>query len=316
MGVFGNSEWMIPAASVRLEQDWIFSWARNPNALPQDVLSNWDWLPLWWNTLSAKIWLPLGLSLIILFLSLLLNYIKKWTKENDTNLYFLYIPLIFSILFWFFTAPDPRFIGAVPGLYIFLSIYLFYTKINFNIYNQTDYFYYLNKFKFTIFFILFLIVTFFIMFAFKLGTGLGLINILHLSSLLFGLSELGINRNLIKLIILFFIYIFLNNNIKLKNYFLFKLLKIIILFSSLIIFFKYINLDENFPINWEKEPRINTLEKSTSSGLKISIPQTGDRCWLSSLPCTPYYNSELALKKFTIFNLNFFEYGFYIKDFK
>jgi hypothetical protein len=40
-------EWKVTSASIANLNEWIQSWPRNPNALPKQVLANWDWLYPW-----------------------------------------------------------------------------------------------------------------------------------------------------------------------------------------------------------------------------------------------------------------------------
>jgi hypothetical protein len=39
----------------------------------------------------------------------------------DKRLFLLYVPILASLVFWFLTAPDPRFLGVIPVLYLLLS---------------------------------------------------------------------------------------------------------------------------------------------------------------------------------------------------
>jgi hypothetical protein len=36
-----------------------------------------------------------------------------------------YLPLVAAVAFWFVTAPDPRFLGAISGLFLSLSLFIF-----------------------------------------------------------------------------------------------------------------------------------------------------------------------------------------------
>jgi hypothetical protein len=49
--------------------------------------------------------------------------------------------------------------------------------------------------------------------------------------------------------------------------------------------------------DWRPIPEIPLTTQSTSSGLEIFIPITGDQCWDAPLPCAPYLNPSLTLKK-------------------
>ena len=115
--------WAMPQESVKGDADWIYSWARLPGADPATVLGNWNWLRPWLNNLPslAKNLFVIGMVLFGLNIALSCRL-----KVNRTRwlLYLLYVPLVFAILFWFFTAPDFRFLGAVPILFIMISGWL------------------------------------------------------------------------------------------------------------------------------------------------------------------------------------------------
>jgi hypothetical protein len=43
----------------------------------------------------------------------------------------------------------------------------------------------------------------------------------------------------------------------------------------------------------EPIPVAQTVLRTTDSGLKVLMPETGDQCWDAPLPCTPYFNPKL-----------------------
>jgi hypothetical protein len=43
-------------------------------------------------------------------------------------------------------------------------------------------------------------------------------------------------------------------------------------------------------------PKVEMIERSTDSGLRLWVPVTGDQCWDAPLPCTPYFNPDLRLR--------------------
>jgi hypothetical protein len=44
-------------------------------------------------------------------------------------------------------------------------------------------------------------------------------------------------------------------------------------------------------------PQSETKILQTRSGLEVRVPVKGDQCWDAPLPCTPYFNNELELRK-------------------
>jgi hypothetical protein len=115
--------WAMPQESVKGDADWIYSWARLPGADPATVLGNWNWLGPWLNNvpLLAKNLFCAGIILFGLNVILLCR-----AKINRTQAmpYLLYVPLVLALLFWFFTAPDFRFLGAVSTLFIMVPGWL------------------------------------------------------------------------------------------------------------------------------------------------------------------------------------------------
>src|SRR5439155_15277043 len=47
---------------------------------------------------------------------------------------------------------------------------------------------------------------------------------------------------------------------------------------------------------WQPVPRAVLTTRTTASGLAVYVPQKG-QCWDSPLPCTPYFDSRLALRE-------------------
>jgi len=47
---------------------------------------------------------------------------------------------------------------------------------------------------------------------------------------------------------------------------------------------------------WQPVKEVPLVEKVTSSGLVVYTPKTGDQCWDSPLPSTPYFNARLRLR--------------------
>lgn len=116
-------EWAMPIEAVQSEANWIYSWARRPGLPPEQVLGDWQWLGFWFEAIPASI-VTLG---FIILLSILLNlYLacRYRARCRTREPYVLYLPLVASVLFWFVTAPDWRFLGFIPGLLAIVSGWL------------------------------------------------------------------------------------------------------------------------------------------------------------------------------------------------
>jgi hypothetical protein len=107
-------EWQIPRALVLGEANWIRSWARQPWVFWSDVLSSSEWLQPWLNTLPSQVTKPLELTLLALVIigSGYSGRTMIHQKRKYGQWLFLFPPVV-SLVFWFVSAPDPRFSGAL-----------------------------------------------------------------------------------------------------------------------------------------------------------------------------------------------------------
>ena len=121
-------EWAMPIEAVTSETNWIYSWARRPGLHPEQVLGNWHWLEFWIKASPAKGWLMIGSALVLTMLNIYISW-RYGTRRRNQAAYLLHIPLVTSLLFWFTTAPDWRFIGFIPELLAILSGWLFFRHL-------------------------------------------------------------------------------------------------------------------------------------------------------------------------------------------
>ncbi|NDY83482.1 hypothetical protein G3I67_09585 [Orrella sp. NBD-18] len=123
--IFGAADlpWSMPVEFVRFEADLIKSWARMPGVLdPSWALASWAWVPIWIKSMSFWTSLFLGSAVTLMLAAFLLLLVDKMRRVVGV-LSPLYLPLIATLIFWFTTAPDPRFLGSIPVLSIALSIW-------------------------------------------------------------------------------------------------------------------------------------------------------------------------------------------------
>jgi len=106
-------DWIVPHEAAYSDREWILSWARDPTRDADSVLADSDWLRPWLATTFGD---PLVLrSLILGAAGLILSLISapwRWRTVSFRQCLFLVAPIILSLVFWFLTAPDPRFAGA------------------------------------------------------------------------------------------------------------------------------------------------------------------------------------------------------------
>jgi hypothetical protein len=119
-------DWAVPFELVKFEINLIYSWARQPGEMvAQQVLGHWGWIPSWLDTIPIFEKLMFGLATILTsvnFVAVLIQKDRATTK--DYQYLILYLPIWPTFVFWFLTAPDPRFLGAVPALYIGVSLWM------------------------------------------------------------------------------------------------------------------------------------------------------------------------------------------------
>lgn len=129
--MFGAADlpWSMPVEFVKFEADLIKSWARMPGVLdPSWALASWGWVPIWSKAISFWNAFFLGLALTLILTACLLLFVDKMRRLTG-SLSLLYLPLIATVIFWFTTAPDPRFLGSILVLSIGLSIWICATGI-------------------------------------------------------------------------------------------------------------------------------------------------------------------------------------------
>ena len=122
-----NVEWRVPTDTTVDTANWVKSWARKPLADWHEVLGNWNWLNPWFfNLFSNYRFLALTLAIGI-FVAVACIFLKK--KKELANFLIVASLALVGCLFWFFTAPDPRF--GYGYLCSFFGILISYGVYNF-----------------------------------------------------------------------------------------------------------------------------------------------------------------------------------------
>ena len=120
--------WAVEVGVAQNESQLIYAWAKQPGVnLAHEVGTGFGWLPHWLNSVPKTIvFLFVTSTLLLLIASFKPFIVKKELEARKAHL--LLVPIILSLLFWFFTAPDIRFLGAIPVLYFVLSVWCFIQK--------------------------------------------------------------------------------------------------------------------------------------------------------------------------------------------
>lgn len=303
-------EWAIPVDAVRQELMWIYSWARNPGQPVDVVLGNWNWLPIWFKNLPFKLKILFG-SILILNLICLFILVRSQSVKIRLKILLLYIPIISGIVFWFFSAPDYRFLGALAELLLILSILILYLLIN-----QTKaWLKYRNIYLKCTFLSLFLIC-----FAYYLDLRLvhkmmslcldKIYPTLTIQELNWKLEEIYwrlINISLIALFVIIYQWINKNKstNLRSEGYLALGAVSIAIVMQFSLVMGFFINEQ----IGWRLKKKVDYSIFKTDSGLELNVPKGTDQCGDIPFPCTAYPNPHLHEVK-NISNINLFNFSY------
>ena len=126
-------DWAMPIDAVNSEANWIYSWARNAGHSPEEVLGNWKWFMPWLSSRNPTYLLMLGSPFLLFIIKRIqVRCFFNKPKNNYNTINIVYLPFLLSIVFWFFTAPDVRFLGLIPAIQTIFTVWLivlhFYNK--------------------------------------------------------------------------------------------------------------------------------------------------------------------------------------------
>ena len=123
-----NFDWKIPKSIAISATNVTVGWARIPGA---NSAAGWGWVRDWFMTMVlSRLEMILPIIFILASLIIFLVFYKKNKNITHSRKIFLIfpIPFILSIAFWFFTAPDPRYVGSIiwvfaVGLFVMALIF-------------------------------------------------------------------------------------------------------------------------------------------------------------------------------------------------
>lgn len=110
-----NLDWKMSINDVALMNNIIKGWARLPGERYMDAIGNWHWLKEWIIVnILHRLELILPILLIITGIILIIIFKNKLKEKATLSKYYWFfpVPLVFSIIYWFLSAPDPRFAGS------------------------------------------------------------------------------------------------------------------------------------------------------------------------------------------------------------
>ncbi|MFI5181978.1 MAG: LIC_10190 family membrane protein [Thermoanaerobaculia bacterium] len=101
--------WAAPAALAREEVDWARSWARVPGRTLAETLTGNAWLSEWARATATKLSILLLFLLFAAGLAALLLARRRPARSSGGRFVAVFAAALASTLFWFSSAPDPRF---------------------------------------------------------------------------------------------------------------------------------------------------------------------------------------------------------------
>ncbi len=113
-------DWRIPKADVSHFYNLIVSWGRQPYDNLAKVQSGFAWVPDWlrrnWD-MKDQFERPLILGAVWTLLLAILAWRIIGLRKILIRLFVMVLPVAVSLVMWFFTAPDPRYLGSITWLF-------------------------------------------------------------------------------------------------------------------------------------------------------------------------------------------------------
>ena len=117
--------WAMSRDAIFGERFWIYIWSRLPGAAPAEVIGTWAWLPQWIAALSFDVWIFTGVLVSLTLVNIWLLTLRK-APSSKYRCLMLTLPMLSSIVFWFMSAPQIRFLGAIPLLLLSLNLWILF----------------------------------------------------------------------------------------------------------------------------------------------------------------------------------------------
>jgi len=127
LGSFWQFDWSVPTDRIRSEAGWIYSCARtgSPCQDPAHMTQDWSWMNFWW-----ALRIPDNAK-ILFFASVAATAVTTWVNARGGESvrptlvrdWLLMVPFFSAMIFWFFSAPDVRFLGRLLELMFACSMW-------------------------------------------------------------------------------------------------------------------------------------------------------------------------------------------------
>lgn len=111
-------DWAVPIETVANEANAIYSWSRQPYTDWSYALGSWEWFGPWSSRMSRDtvgVVYPLVLAVVFCIIAVIsrwLSFFKQraWPRCLE---WAILPPVVIGLIYWFFTAPDPRYAHAL-----------------------------------------------------------------------------------------------------------------------------------------------------------------------------------------------------------
>jgi hypothetical protein len=127
--------WRVPKADVANFYDITVDWGRQPYPDLAKVRNSFAWVPEFlqrnWNMTDQFAW-PLSLGALWTLLFLALAWKSANFRQGLRRLLLLILPVAFALLMWFFTAPNPRYLGSITWLLPLAPLLALISNISFS----------------------------------------------------------------------------------------------------------------------------------------------------------------------------------------
>jgi hypothetical protein len=117
LGGVWSLPWSVEFGVAQNESELIYAWAKQPGiASPSEMKDGYAWFAQWFAALPRSILFLFAMSSGLCLLAGAL-FLKFGRQSSDARQSYLLIPIFAALMFWFFTAPDVRFLSAILVLY-------------------------------------------------------------------------------------------------------------------------------------------------------------------------------------------------------
>jgi hypothetical protein len=111
-------DWAVPIENVTPVANSIYNWSRRPRTHSSIVPGFWDWFGPWSSQISGNIegvMYPIVLAAIFCIIAMISRWLFFLRKKDCFQCldWAILLPVVIGLIFWFFTAPDPRFAHAL-----------------------------------------------------------------------------------------------------------------------------------------------------------------------------------------------------------